>query len=207
MSLTLYLAPKTVGVATQIVLEEVGAEYTLHPLDFSRDEQRGSEYLAVNPKARVPALGTEDGVLTETPAILFYLAQRYPAAGLIPSDEPFLLARLLEFNTYLCATVHTAHAHRVRGNRWTDDPAALESLRTKVPVNMRACFDLIQTHYFQGPWVFGERYSISDAYLFTISNWLAGDSVDIEEFPAIADFNRRMRTRAAVQRVMAWHGL
>jgi glutathione S-transferase len=74
----------------------------------------------------VPALVTDDGILTETPAILAYLAQRFPQAKLAPLDDPFAFAMVQAFNSYLCSTVHVAHAHRMRGTRWADDPAAIE---------------------------------------------------------------------------------
>ena len=84
--LRLFYNPKSCSLASVITLEEAGAEYELSLVDFSSQEQRGSEYLAINPKGRVPALVTDDGVITETPAILTYVAQSFPAANLIPAD-------------------------------------------------------------------------------------------------------------------------
>ena len=154
-----YFAPRTVAVASHITLEEVGADYETQVLDFSADEQRSDAYLGVNPKGRVPALVTDKGVITETPAILLYLAQRYPDANLAPWKDAFQLAKLQEFNAYLCATVHVAHAHRVRGERWADEETALEAMQQKVPQTMRTCFQLIADDFFQGPWVMGQSYS------------------------------------------------
>lgn len=151
----------------------------------------------------MPALVTEHGTLTETPALLQYVAQLYPAAGLAPLDDAFALARFNAFNSYLCSTVHVAHAHRVRGGRWADEPEALEAMRRKVPGNMAACFTLIKEGMLQGPWVLGEDFSASDAYLFTLAGWLEGDGVDIARFPKVADHFRRVSDRPAVQRVLA----
>ena len=203
--LTLYYAPGTCALASHIALEQAGADYVAQRLDFANQQQRSAEYLRINPKGRVPALVTERGILTETPAILQYVAQRHPQANLAPLDDPFELARMNAFNSYLCATVHVAHAHGRRGYRWSDDKAALATMTAKVPQNMTECFELIERDYFVGPWVLGERYSVSDPYLFTIASWLEGDSVDIARFPKVAAHFERMRADAAVGRVLAAH--
>lgn len=202
-----YYAPKTVSVACHIVLEETGTDYETRVLDYSITEQRSEEYLKVNPKGRVPALVTEQGILTETPAILAYLAQTYPEARLAPVDDPFQFARMQEFNAYLCATVHVAHAHKVRGHRWVDQESSIKDMQAKVPQTMAECFELIESEMFAGPWVQGENYSVCDPYLFTIANWLEGDGVDINKFPNIADHNRRMREKTEVKAVLKLHGM
>jgi glutathione S-transferase len=74
-------------------------------------------------------------------------------------DQPFAFARVQAFNSYLCSTVHVAHAHRMRGYRWADEPAALEAMKKEVPVSVGECFDLIERTMFKGPWVMGETYS------------------------------------------------
>src|SRR5262245_29355783 len=123
--LKLFYSPGSCALASHIALEEAGASYEIARLDFSKNEQRQADYLKINPKARVPALVTERGILTESPSILVYIAQTFPKANLAPLDDPFALAQLQSFNAYLCATVHVAHAHRMRGSRWVDDEAAL----------------------------------------------------------------------------------
>lgn len=201
---TLYYAPGTIALATHIALAEAGAEYTLVRLDFAAQQQRGADYLAVNPKGRVPALATPRGLLTETPALLAYIAQEFPAADLAPLNDAFALAEMQSFNAYLCSTVHVAHAHRMRGLRWADDPAALADMQRKVPENMTACFDLIEHQMLKGPWVMGERYSIADIYLFSLGLWLESDSVDVSRFPrSVVDHRARMRQRPAVIRAEA----
>ena len=199
---TLYYAPNTCALASHIALIDAGADYALRRIDFARDEQRAPAYLAVNPKARVPALATPDGLLTETPAILAYVAQCHPAARLAPAD-PFGFARMQAFNSYVCATLHVAHAHRMRGYRWADDPAAILAMRRKVPESVGACFDLIERHLLQGPWVMGEDYGVADAYLFTVAQWMEADGVDPGRLPRVADHRRRMAERAAVRRALA----
>ncbi|WP_026187360.1 glutathione S-transferase family protein [Ensifer sp. BR816] len=200
--LKLFYTPATCSLASHIALEEAGASYEVHRIDFSKAEQTKPDYLAINPKGRVPALVTDRGTLTETPAILTYIAQVFPGARLAPND-PFEFARLQSFLSYLCSTVHVAHAHARRGARWADDPAAHEAMKAKVAKNMADCFALIEDTLFTGPFVMGEGYSVADPYLFTIASWLEGDGVDPVQFPKILDHRNRMAERPAVSRVLA----
>lgn len=204
--LRLYYAPGTCALATHIALEEAGTPYEAVRLDLGAQAQRSPEYLAVNPKGRVPALVTETGTLTETPALLVFIAQRFPDAALAPLSDPFALAQVQEFNSYLCATVHVAHAHGRRGARWADDPAAIAAMQRKVPATMTECATLIEQKMLKGPWVMGERYTICDPYLFTIGSWLEGDAVDTTGFPRILEHRKRMLARPAVQKAVAAEG-
>jgi len=201
--LKLFLAANTCALASHIALEEAGATHEIVRVDFRANEQRKPEYLAINPKGRVPALATGRGILTETPAILAFIAQSFPAARLAPLDDPYEFARVQAFNSYLCSTVHVAHAHRMRGYRWADDPAAIAEMQRKVPTTVGDCFELIETTMLKGPWVMGDRYSICDPYLFTLSQWLDGDGVDVNRFPKVVELRSRMSARPAVQRALA----
>ena len=202
--LTLYYAPGTCAQAVLIALTEAGASFEAKRLNLAEGEQRSAAYLAINPKGRVPALVTPQGVLSETSALLLYVAQTHAAAQLAPLDNPFKLARMQEFNSYLASTVHVNHAHRTRASRWTDDEAAQQSMKAKVPQNMRDSFQVIEQHYLSDkPWVMGDDYSVADGYLFTIAGWLKNDSVDIAEFPRVAAHFARMQARPAVQRALA----
>ena len=203
LMLKLYYATGTCALATHIALEEAGAPYEAVRLDFGSQAQRSAEYLAINPKGRVPALVTENGTLTETPALLFFVAQCFPAAELAPLADPFALGQVQEFNNYLCSTVHVAHAHGRRGARWADDAAAIEAMKRKVPATMAECFELIERKLLKGPWVMGEQFTICDPYLFTIATWLEGDGVDPTKLPRVMEHRRRMLARPAVQKAVA----
>jgi glutathione S-transferase len=204
--LKLYYAPGTCALATHIALEEAGEPYEAERVDFASQAQRSPEYLAVNPKGRVPALVTENGTLTETPALLCFVAQRFPAAELAPLSDPFALAQIQEFNSYLCATVHVAHAHGRRGSRWADDAAAIEAMKRRVPTSMTECAELVENKFLKGPWVMGSQYTICDPYLFTIGTWLEGDGVDTAKTPRILAHRKRMLARPAVQKAVAVEG-
>lgn len=201
--MTLYYAPHTCSLASHIALEDAAAEYSTVRINFADDEQRKPAYLAINPKARVPALVTDKGILTETPAMLAFIAQSFPRARLAPLDDPFFFAQVQAFNSYLCATLHVAHAHRMRGNRWADDPPAIAAMQRKVPESVSACYDLIEDKMLRQPWVMGETYTICDPYLFTMAQWLEQDGVDPSRFPKVISHRRRMSERPAVRKAIA----
>jgi glutathione S-transferase len=202
--LTLYTAPGSCSRASHIALEESGLEFGVHLMDFAKAEQRQPAFLAINPKGRVPALATDHGVLTESPAILTYIAALAPPGLLAPVD-PFTHARMQAFNLYLASTVHVAHAHGRRASRWSDDAAAQASMAAKVTQNMRDCFTLIEAG-LTGDWVMGDAYTVADPYLFTFAAWLDSDGVDIAEFPKVQAHFERMQARPAVIRALAAGG-
>jgi len=201
----LYYTAHTCSLATHIVLEEVGADYALERIDFAASQQRSPDYLEINPKGRVPALVTDKGILTETPAMLVYVAQTHPAARLALMDDAFAFAQVQAFNSYLCSTLHVAHAHRMRGHRWVDadDKASIAAMQRKVPESVGAAFDLIERDMLKGPWVMGERYTICDPYLFTLAQWMEADGVDLGHIPRVVDHRRRMAERPTVRKAIA----
>jgi glutathione S-transferase len=201
--LKLYYSPGSCALASHITLQEAGAAYATEKIDFKSNQQNSAEYLAINPKGRVPALVTDRGILTETPAMLAFIAQSFPQAKLAPLDDVFAFAQVQAFNSYLCSTVHVAHAHKGRGARWATDDASFADMKRKVPETVGAGFALIERSMLKGPWVMGEQYTICDPYLFTLSGWLEGDGVDLSTLPKVADHRQRMSERPAVQKVLA----
>src|SRR5215475_7823405 len=201
--LKLYYAPGTCALASHITLEEAGADYTTERLSFKANQQNSPEYLAINRKGRVPSLVTDRGILTETPAMLAYIAQTFPKAKLAPVDDAFAFAQVQSFNSYLCATVHVAHAHKMRGARWATEETSFADMKRMVPKTVGACFALIERKMLKGPWMMGESYTICDPYLYTVASWLEGDGVDLASLPKVADHRKRMSERPAVKKVMA----
>ena len=201
--LKLYYAPHTCALATHIALEEASAAYELVRVSFQTDDQKKPDYLKINPKARVPSLVTDKGILTETPGLLAFVAQTYPAVKLAPVDDPLEFARVQAFNSYLCSTVHVAHAHRMRGYRWVDDEAAIKAMQRKAPQSVGEAFALIEREMLKGPWVMGDTYTVCDAYLFTLAQWLEADGVDLAKIPRVIDHRRRVAERPAVKKAIA----
>jgi glutathione S-transferase len=204
--LKLYYAPGTCALASHIALEEAGAPYTIERVDFKSNQQNSPEYLKINPKGRVPALLTDRGVLTETPAVLAFVAQSFPKAKLAPLDDIFAFAEVQAFNSYLCSSVHVAHAHKMRGYRWAAEESSFADMKRMIPKTVGAAFALIERDMLRGPWVMGEDFTICDIYLFTVAQWLEGDGVDLAALPKVVDHRNRVAARPAVQKVLAAEG-
>ncbi len=201
--LRFHYAANTCALASHIALEYAGASYEAVRLSFAENQQRSPAYLALNPKGRVPALETDRGVLTETPAILAFVAQTFPATRLAPLDDPFGFAEVQAVNAYLCATVHVAHAHRMRGYRWATEETSFTDMQRKVPQSVGEAFRPIEEGMLRGKWVMGEAFTICDPYLFTLAQWLEADGVDLNTLPRVADHRRRMGELPAVRAAIA----
>lgn len=200
--LKLFFAPGSCSLASHIALEEVGADYEAIRVDFRSGEQTRPDYLAINPKGRVPALVTDEGIITENPAILAYVAAAFPDTAFAPIDDPFALAKVASLNAYISSTVHVAHAHRFRGNRWADDKDAIAEMSRKAPEVVANSFQMIEDELFTGPWATGDTYTVADPYLYTVATWMEFDSVDLAKVPRLVEFRERMNNRPAVQRAL-----
>ena len=202
----LYYASGACSLASHIALEEAGAAYEAVRVDTHAGDQRQPDYLVLNPKGRVPVLVTDDGVLTENPAILSYVAQAFPAAKLAPLD-PFTFAGMQSFNVFLCSSVHVAFANAFRPARYAEGEAAAAALRAKAPSVLRDYFGLVERGMLKGPYVVGDQFTVADAYLYVFAGWLARlDPHFIDEFPRVKAHHARVEARDAVQRVLRAEG-
>ncbi|HZB93882.1 MAG TPA: glutathione S-transferase N-terminal domain-containing protein [Stellaceae bacterium] len=184
--LTFYFAPGASSMAVHIALHETGADFAARPLSFARREQRAAEYLGLNPEGKVPTLVIDGRPLTEVAAILYYLARRFPAAGLLPENDPEGEAQAISWMSFIAATLHPA---RRRG---------LEHASTVYAVADRRLGDR--------DWAIG-RYSIADIHLFRLF-WRFERSLKPppDRFPSLSAHLRRMLARPAVQRTLAIEG-
>lgn len=196
---TLYYSPGAVSDAVAIVLNEVGAPYDTARVNFKNAEQTKADYHKINPKGRVPALLTDDGVLTETAAILDYLATLFPDAGLVP-NTPFKAAQMRSVMTFLASTWHINHAMGGRGARWANNQSSFDDMKSKVTENVGGNCAYFEREVFRGPFVVGDQFTLADAYLFTATTWLPSDGVDIANYPRLHDFQTRMWARPSVQK-------
>ena len=192
--LKLYAAKGTIAVASAFVLEEIGTPYDLHLIDFSSGEQTKPPFLGVNAKARVPALETPQGVLTETGAILEFLAPDWMPADL------FKQAQVRSMIHYLASTMHVNHAHKLRGSRWSDDPAVIAAMKIKVPQTMSNSCAYVESQ-ITGPFLFGDTLTIADAHLLPILGWLEGDGVDIANYPKLDALHKVLLARPSIVRL------
>ncbi len=197
--LKLYCAPVTVSTVVVVALNE-GVHWEPIRVDVAGGEQTRPDYLALNPKGRVPLLITPEGPLTETGAILEYLGET-ALPDLVPLD-PLQRARMREVMYYLASTMHVNHAHMRRGYRWADQESSFSDMQAKVPETMAASSAYIEG-LIVGPYIFGDAPTLADFYLYTISTWLARDGVDIIDYPKFAAFKLAMETRGSVQKTQA----
>jgi glutathione S-transferase len=206
----LFYTPGACSMVPHIVLEEIGLPYDSAVIDFAADEQLKPEYLAINPAARVPALATDQGVITEIPAILGYLARTFPEAGLAPADDPFGFANMQAFHMFIATTIHVLFRQISRPEVFAEGPGAKAALAARVPEMSDRYFGLIEDRFADGrPWVHGDRYTMSDPYLFVFASYLKmGDRGDPRNIPRIwAHRDRVYRERPAVRRTLVEEGM
>jgi glutathione S-transferase len=207
--LKLFYAPNACSLAPHIALTEAGADFEAVRLDLRAGDQRKPDYLAINPKGRVPALVTPRGTLTECVVILGWVAQTYPDAHLKPDGDFFAFSEMQAFNLYLAATVHIAFAHLFRPERWADSDAAKAEMKAKVPSVLTQVFKLIEDRLSDGrPWVCGDQYTVADPYLYLFARWLERDGAGgSSAMPLTRAHRTRMQARPAVQKVLAVEGI
>lgn len=220
MAYRLYYSPGACSLAVHIVLEEIGAPFELE-LVVSRGEREGAmtatpEWRSVNPKGRIPALAPVPGsaggaaeLLTEVPAILLYLALEHPEAGLLPGDAASL-ARAAEWMNWLSGNVHAmAYGQIWRAQRFSDDEAALESIRQRGRTSLADHHGYIERLLADGrEWALPSGYSVVDPYLFVFFQW--GQRIGLpmrRDCPAWAAATDRMLARPAVRRVLEREGV
>ena len=192
-----YCAPKTISIATAILLKETGLDFEPIVLDFASGEQTQPAYHTINPKGRVPAIADDNGILTETGAIFEYLAALAPQKGLVPAD-PWAAAQMRAVMYYLASTFHINHAHKMRGHRWADQESSFADMKAKVPQTMGQSCAFIEETCALSPFVMGAEFTLADPWLFTICTWLEGDGVDIANYPKLNAFFDHMNAHPSV---------
>ena len=196
----LFYTPNTISVSVAIALQETGLSHELTLVDFTKSEQTSTAYLAKNPKGRVPTLIVDGEPLTETGALLEFIAAQAPEAKLVPSD-PLLALKMRSVMFYLASTMHINHAHKMRGHRWATQQSSFEDMTAKVPETMAASAHYIEDECLSGPYILGDVFSLADIYLFNVCTWLKGDSVKVSDYPKITAHMALMETRPAVQKI------
>jgi glutathione S-transferase len=201
--LTLFYAPGACSMASHIVLEESGEKYEAKRMDLAKGEQRTPEYMRIHPLGRVPALKLDDGSpLTENTAILPYLGKRF---GLWPGD-PLKEARALSVVGFFATTVHPAHGHIGRPERYTDDKAAFPGIQAKGKQSFHEYLKQIDAMYAGREWLAGE-YTVLDPYALVFYAWGKRRELPVEELKNYSALAARMAKRPAVQRVIADEGV
>jgi glutathione S-transferase len=190
----LYFAPHACSLAPHIVLRELGLPFEL--IRVNNKTKRiagGGNYLEVNPKGYVAALQLDNGeVLTEGPAILQYLADLKPEAGLAPASGMWERARLQEWLNFITSEIHAVSSPLFN----TTMP---ESFRQIFRDKLFKRFDYLAPRLQSNDYLLGARFSVADVYLFTILTWMKGFEIDLNQWPALARFMDRVGSRTAVK--------
>jgi glutathione S-transferase len=179
--LTLYFAPGSSSFAVHIALHEIGVPFEARPMSFKNNDLGAPGYLRLNPEGKVPTLVIDERPLTEVAAILYYLAKRFPDAGLLPRDDPETDAQALSWMSFIASTLHPA---RRRGLEYAGQVYGIADRR------------------LGSGWALG-AYSIADIHLFRLFWRLANSLKPLPEtFPNLTAHYARMMARPAVQRTL-----
>jgi glutathione S-transferase len=196
--LTLCYCPGACSMASHIVLEESGEKYNARKIDLAKGEQRSAEYLKINPHGRVPALGLDDGeFISENTAILPFLGKRFK----LWADSPSREAQLMSFIGWIASTVHPAHGHIGRPERYATDPSTYDNIRETGKKNFYECLQEIDGLYAGKEWLF-DTYSVADPYAFVMYTWGIRRELPVNELKNFTALRDRMMKRPAVQRVV-----
>ena len=196
--LRLYYAPGACSMAAHIVLEEGAEAYEAKRVDLAKGEQRSAAYLKINPQGRVPALRLDSGeTVSENTAILPFLGKRY---GLWPK-EPVAEARAMSTIGFFAASVHPAHAHISRPERYASDSAHYPNIQETGRKAFHDYLKQIDARLAGRQWL-GEDYSVLDPYAFVFYTWGVRRELPMAELKGYAAFKDRMLERPAVRRVV-----
>lgn len=199
----LYYKPGACPLASHIALHETGRPFEIEAVDTAAGQtESGADYRTINPKGYVPALGLEDGsVLTEGAAVLQFIADSHPEAGLAPAAGTLARARMQEQLNWIGTELHKAFGPLFRdGTSEADKDAARTAVAGK--------FDLIEVQLQDGrEWLVSNQFSVADAYLFVVANWANFTGIDLTRWPRLAAFVSRSAARPSAQAAMRAEGL
>ena len=199
--MNLYYAPGACSLAPHIVMREAGIPVDLKKVDLKAKQFEGGDYKTVNGKGYVPAVKLEDGsVLTEAPVIMQYLADQKPDAGLAPKSGTTERYRLQEWLNFI-----TSELHKGMGNFF--NPALTEEWRKAVTDRLVLRFDWLSKQLEGKKFLMGDKFTVADAYLFTILNWAGPSKFDMSKWPVLQDYHKRVGARPKVQEALKAEGL
>ncbi len=198
----LYFYPSACSMACHIVLREAGFPFDLEKVDLAKHQTTsGEDYYKINPKGYVPALKLDNGqILTEGPAITQYLADQKPSSGLAPQAGTMERYRLMEWLNFITAELHKQFSPLFKpkiSEDWRENQVSLLGRR----------FDYLVQNLQGKQYLMGDKFTIADAYLFTVLNWSNFLKVDLAKWPMLKDYLARVAARPAVKETMKAEGL
>ena len=198
----LYYAPGACSLSPHIVARELGIDIDLEKTDTkAKRTASGVDFLTINPKGYVPTIELDDGqVLTEGPALVQYLADRKPEAGLVPPAGTIERYRMQEMLGYINSELHKTYSPLF-------NDATPQETRNERLAYLKKRYALLDQQLAKQPYLFGDRFSVADAYLFVVTNWANFVKLDLSGFPNVLAFQKRVAARPAVKAAMKAEGL
>ena len=198
----LYFSPGACSLSPHIVLLEAGLPFTLEKVDMSsKTTASGADFSTINPKGYVPALELDNGdVLTEGAAIVQYLADQAPDKQLAPANGTTARYQLMGWLNFISTEVHKNYSPLF-------DPSASDDIKTLAHKNLTRRYTYVNTALQTNDYLFGNQFSVADAYLFVVTNWAGHVKFDLADFPHVAAFQKRIASRPAVQQALRAEGL
>jgi glutathione S-transferase len=198
----LYYSPGACSLSPHIVLREAGLPFELEHVDLkTKKTKAGGDFLAVNPKGQVPVLVLDGGeTLTEGPAIVQYLADHKPGAGLAPGAGTMPRYQLMEWLNYI-----TSELHKSLGALFA--PTTPDGWKKLVKDGLDAKLKHVEKQLGDKPYLLGTNFSVADAYLFTILNWTNFLKIDLAPYPKLVAYQQRVAARPKVQEALKAEGL
>jgi glutathione S-transferase len=193
----LYFSPGACSLSPHIVLREAGLDFELEKVDLrSKLTASGADYTKINPKGSVPALELDNGyVLTEGPAIVQYLADQAPSAGLAPAAGSLERYQLMSWLNFISSEVHKSFAPLY-------NPAASADMKDSAIANINKRFGYLNQALAGRDYLMGEGFTVADAYLFVMLHWANKMKMDLAPYPRLQDFYARITARPAVQQAL-----
>jgi glutathione S-transferase len=206
MNVKLYYAPGACSLASHIALEEVGIPYETQRIRTAEGEQRSPEYLAINPRGRVPALVVDGKVLTENVGIMAFVGGGFGQGKVWPKDT-WEQAKCLSSMAWLSNTVHPSYARYFRAERYIEGEEHKQALKTKALADFNDCLAEIDRLLEGRRWSVGNRYSVVDGYLLVFYRWGNRAKLPVKSLPNYTRVMEAVLARPAVKKVMADEGI
>lgn len=198
----LFYSPASCAMSPHIVLSEAGGAYSLERVDLaSKTTESGQALKDINPQDAVPVLLLDDGeTLTEGAAIVQYIADQRPEAKLLPPAGTLARAKVQQWLNYIATEMHKAHVPLFKA----DYPQSSKEIAI---ANIKRAYDFVAVALADRPFLTGERFTVADAYLFTIINWHNFIGLDLGSWPVLVAYQARVAARPAVRKAMYEVGL
>ena len=206
MSLALYYSPGACSIAPHIALEEAGADFEARRIMLAEGQHRTPEYLALNPKGRVPLLLIDDQPLSELPAIVGFIGARFGTPGSVPQGDALAAARANEMLSWCGSTVHIGFAQVFRPERFASADHA-KALQASGRENLAGYFSEIEERLAASDWLAADSFTAADSYVFAFYRWGRRIGMDMGAYPSWYAHCARLLDRPAVQRAVANEGL